>query len=182
MSFGRLKEKIKSVEKGKLLFRIMCVLVLVFFIITVFKVVWFLKNRQVIKEYLEKEKEQKQLIFAQMQEGKTEQSKGKDVLGKDIPGIVRYAGMVRTFYAGDEESQMVVYEVKNAKAELLKFYKKEMSSGGWKEDKELSRKKQALTYIKGSREIQIIVNSGNFSRDKTATVIFLSQNVEKKQE
>jgi preprotein translocase subunit SecG len=182
MFFHRLKERIKSMGKGKLLFRIMCVLMSVFFVITVFKVVWFLKNRQAIKKYLEKEKEQKQLIFAESQEGKTERTKGKDVSGEDISGIVRYAGMVRIFYAGDEKSRMVVYEVKAAKAELLKFYKKEMSSGGWKEDKELSLKKQVLTYIKGNREVQIMVNSGKFNKNKIATVVFLSQNVEKQQE
>ncbi len=179
MSFRRLKEKIKSMGKGKLLFRIMCVLISVFFVITVFKVVWFLKNRQAIKKYLEKEKEQKELIFAQGQEGKTERTKGKDVSGEDISGIVRYAGMVRIFYAGDEKSRMVVYEVKAAKSELLKFYKKEMSSGGWKEDKELSIEKQALTYVKGNREVQIMINSGKFNKNKIATVVFLSQNVEK---
>ena len=53
MSFRRLREKIKSIEKGKLLFRIITVLLLVFFIVTVFKVIWFLKNRQAIREYLE---------------------------------------------------------------------------------------------------------------------------------
>ncbi|MCK4532435.1 hypothetical protein KAU39_01505 [bacterium] len=182
MSFRRLKEKIKSVEKGKLLFRIICVLILGFFIITVFKVVWFLKNRQAIREYVEKGKEQKQLIVAQMQEGKTGKNKGKDVLGKDIPGITRYIGMVRIFYVGDENSRMVVYEVKADKAEVLKFYRKEMSSGGWKKDEKLSLKKKALTYVKGDREVQIMVNSGYFSKDKITTVTFLSQNIERQQE
>jgi len=135
-----------------------------------------------MKEYMQNVKEQKQLMFAQMQEEKTERAKGKDVSGEDIPGIVRYTGMVRIFYVGDEDSRIVVYEVKAPKAELLKFYKKEMNSGGWKEDKELSLKKKALTYIKGDREVQLMVNNGDFSKDKITTVTLLSQNIEKQQE
>ncbi|MCK5534424.1 hypothetical protein KAI68_04845 [bacterium] len=136
-----------------------------------------------MKEYLKERKENKQLVLSQVSGGKTKKNKEKkDVIGEDILGIPRYSGMIRTWYTDDGQSKMIIYEVKATKEELLKFYKKEMVSRGWKQDDKLTQGKKLLTYLKGKKEIQIIVNSNVFSKDKIATVTFLSRNIEKKQQ
>ncbi len=171
MSISKSDEKPVSTKKKDLWLKIVYLIAIVIFIGAIFKVVSFFNEQRRMKGYVRRTKEmQKAFSESTMQ---SEKDKEKDVPGEDIKDVPRYAGMVRTWYVGNGKSKMVVYEVKASKDELLKFYEKEMASGGWEKDKN----KQSLTYSKDKKSVEIII-AGSFSREQVATVTMLSEEQE----
>lgn len=165
-------------KKKNLWLQIGYLIIVVILMIGVLKIVYFFKEKQRIRKYIEESKKAQEMVSQNFQEMFKQTFQGKEGGKKDVPGedvqeVPRYPGMIRAWYVGQAERKMVVYVVKASRDELLKFYEKEMLSNSWKKKKP-SKKKQELTYNKGKRIVEILITDA-FSKGQPAIVTVLSK-------